>query len=62
MNIPIWIKSAYVTIGNPPFFRMGGLFIPSEEGKPPRFGFPQIEYHIYNFIARMYYMTLLPVI
>ncbi|HJA32179.1 MAG TPA: hypothetical protein H9956_11125, partial [Candidatus Eisenbergiella pullicola] len=28
MSIPIWIKSEYVTIGNPPFFRL--------EGKPLR--------------------------
>lgn len=36
MSIPIWIKSEYVTIGNPPFFRLEG-FKPSEksEGKPP---------------------------
>lgn len=38
MNIQNWSKSAYVTIGNPPFFRLEGN--PSEEGKPPRFDFP----------------------
>ena len=36
MSIQNWINSAYVTIGNPPFFRLEGHLIPSEEGKPPR--------------------------
>ena len=41
MNIQNWNKSAYVTIGNPPFFRLEGCR-PSESWKVSRlaFGFP----------------------
>ena len=41
MNIPIWIKSEYVTyIGIPSFLLIGGIFPSFGGGEPPRFGFP----------------------
>ena len=53
MKIPIWIKSEYVTIGTPPFFRLEGN--PSEEGKPPRSGFPELYYNK-PFFALQYHL------
>ena len=50
-KIPIWIKSEYVTIVTPPFFRLEGE--PSEEGKPPRFGFPK-RYYNKSFFSLQY--------
>ena len=36
MNIPIWIKSSYVTyIGSPSFLPLGGVALSKREGKPP---------------------------
>lgn len=43
MNIQSWNKSAYVTIDNPPFFRLEGF--PSEEGRAASLWFPY-KYHI----------------
>ncbi len=38
MKIPIWIKSVYVTIVTPPFFRLEGE--PSEGGQAASLWFP----------------------
>lgn len=48
MNIPIWIKSEYVTyIGNPSFLSSGGSAPPVKEGKPPWLsGFPWTNHSI----------------
>ena len=59
MSIQNWIKSAYVTIGTPPFFRLEG-FPSIKEGKPPRSDFPnailthQQDYFKLNLITPIY--------